>query len=164
LALTGGIREADLLFAQACLDAGATVQILLLEPTGPEIAGSMWGPDADRWAELLSVVAPRVTMLCHETELGPPMNPAQAMARHNRWLMNTAKLAAEAAKEPKFYGIVFTNEHPPPEDTDCPEYLTHAAFFIASIRSALAYQGKVATINPAVFLAREKGGKDDSVG
>jgi hypothetical protein len=63
--------------------------------------------------------------------------------------MNTARLAAEGVQGSRLYGIVLRNDnHAPPADIDDPEFLVHPDYFIAVIRSALGYQGKVEIIDP----------------
>jgi hypothetical protein len=163
LGLTGGIRMPDLLFAELCRKRGATVQILLLEPSPREISGGLWPVSPDDGAARFQTLAqdqkdqmdqkdqefPKVSILSHEEELGPPLNPQNAKSRHNRWLMNTARFAAERSKERKLLGIVLWNDNTVPEDTE-DAYYEHPAFFTTTIRRSLNYRGQVEIIRPSI--------------
>jgi hypothetical protein len=157
LGMTGGIRVPDLLFVELCRKRGATVRILLLEPSPGEISGGLWPPGPLDWATKFQTLAEdqMVSIWSHEEEIGTPLNLQDANSRHNRWLMNTARLTAEGAKERKFFGIVMSNDNKVPEDTDDASYYEHPAFFITTIRRSLNYSGRVEVIRPTMLGHRE---------
>ncbi len=149
LGIVSGIQEGDLLFAAGCRERGAAVRILLLEPSAQEIAGAMWPSEPDDWAERFQKLAhdPRVSIVRHREELGsPPLNPSQARCRHNRWVMHTARLAAEGEKDASFYGIVMVDDGEVTSDLNNASNPEHPAFFVAEIRQSLHYQGSVKMI------------------
>jgi len=150
LAIAPGIQEGDLLFAELCLQRGSSVRILLLEPSPQEISGALWPVMPDVWAEKFQKLAgdERVSIVRHAEELGPPpLNLSQAKSRHNRWVMHTARLAAEGAAHADFCGLVIMDENGAnnPEGAMNPE---NPAFFVAGIRQSLNYQGNVKVIRP----------------
>jgi hypothetical protein len=160
LALTGGIRMPEILFAELCRKRGATVQILLLEPSPGEISGGLWPLSPNDGAARFQKLAqdqmdekdqefPKVSILSHEQELGPPLNPQNAKSRHNRWLMNTARFAGERSKERRLLGIVLWNDNKVPEDTE-DAYYEHPAFFTTTIRRSLNYRGQVEILRPSI--------------
>ncbi len=92
-ALTQGAAGGDLLFAEACVQRGVRVQLLLPLPEPqfieqsilPSVDGEAW---RERYFALRSACAlpPRVM----PDELGPPPQDANPFERCNRWLLDTA--------------------------------------------------------------------------
>jgi hypothetical protein len=62
--------------------------------------------------------------------------------------MNAVRLAAEGAKERKFFAIVLWNDSKVPENTDGAGYHEHPTFFTTTIRRSLNYSGQVEVIRP----------------
>jgi hypothetical protein len=155
LAVVCGIQEGDLLFADLCCRRGADVHIFLLDPPPEALSGALWASQPDEWAERFRVLAnhDKVSIISHTNEIGqPPVNTLQAKCRHNRWVMHTARLAAEDKQTTEFYGIVVAGSgacDAKPMSADDAAYSDQPAFFIAEIRRALHYRGNVKVIRTA---------------
>jgi hypothetical protein len=103
---------------------------------------------------------PEVEVWYHKTELGEPFGTVSAQARHNRWILNTARMEAENSEkemrlqeETHLYGLVLCNsdhDRPEVEVTD-PE---SSSFFISEIRASKRFKGHVLTINPCVEASK----------
>jgi predicted Zn-dependent protease len=99
LAICGGARGADLLFGELCADRGAEVWLMIPLPE-PEfleesvrLAGSDW---EDRFYALRDRPAVR-TFFQPERLKAPPVGTS-IFARNNLWMLNTARVEVDAAK------------------------------------------------------------------
>jgi hypothetical protein len=151
LAICSASTECDIFFGQACRDRGATLRILLLEPTLPELAEEMRDPGFGEWTEkrasLLNTVSHDNQLWCHATELGSFLDASSVQDRHSRWILNTARIEAEYAKAQNaspLYGIALSAGTPSLESM---ERADDASFFVAEIRKSLWYQGVAKVID-----------------
>ena len=106
LGICGGTTESDVIFAEKCLELGASVRIMMREPIGSESSEPLW-PFASagwhgRFHRLLQPGARKETWIDTE-HLGNPIqgyggqNPRDvAVRRQNQWLISTAEMEAEA--------------------------------------------------------------------
>jgi hypothetical protein len=79
----------------------------------------------------------------HRAELGDPVEVAHVQGRHNRWMLNTARMEVEnATKKTRLYGLILSNGS---LDVTDPK---HPSFFIWEIRASNRYKGLVQTIDP----------------
>jgi hypothetical protein len=103
-------------------------------------------PVATRSASLVD--NPEIEVWYHKTELGDPVETASAQGRHNRWILNTARMEAEnSEEETRLYGLIlWDSDLSSIEGTD-PE---DSSFFISEIRASKRFKGHVLTINPCL--------------
>ena len=155
LAICTGSTEADVIFGEKCLARGAKVRLLILEPTPIQLAEDFSDRFAREWATRSSALVnhPATEVWYHREELGDPAEPAYAQGRHNRWVLNTARMEAEnSTEETRVYGLVMSDGS---VDVTNPE---HPSFFISEIRSSNRYKGRALTINPGVAAASGNAG------
>ena len=154
LAICTGSAQADVIFGEKCLARGAKVRLLILEPTPIQLAEDFSDHFAREWAARSSALIndPATEVWYHREELGDPAEPAYAQGRHNRWILNTARMEAEnSTEETRVYGLIMSDGS---VDVTNPE---HPSFFISEIRSSNRYKGRALTINPCVAAAPGKG-------
>ncbi len=93
LALTQGAAGGDLLFAEACLDRGVPLQLMLPLPEEAFIAQSILsGADGASWRDRFLALRARLhgSPRIADDELGPPPAGADLWARGNAWLLEAA--------------------------------------------------------------------------
>ena len=93
LAICGGARGADLLFAEACVARGAEVWMMLPLPEGEFLEQSVRLPSGD-WEKRFYTLRTdqRVkTFFQHERLKSPPKGES-VFARNNLWMLNTARV------------------------------------------------------------------------
>lgn len=139
--------ECDVCFGQQCRQRGAHLRVLVLEPTRTQLADEMREPACGDWT------AARSTLLSctndvwyHRDELGTAVDATSLTARHNRWLLDTARIEADhaSAQDSRLLGLVLSDRSLNVDDPEDP------SFFIAEIRSLIRYQGIVKVIDPLV--------------
>jgi tetratricopeptide (TPR) repeat protein len=144
LAMCTTSTECDLYFGQQCLQRGAHLRVLVLEPTRTQLADEMRDPACGDWT------AARSTLLScakdvwyHRDELGTAVDATSLTARHNRWLLDTARIEADhaTAQESRLLGLVLSDRSLNVDDPEDP------AFFVAEIRSLIRYKGIVKVID-----------------
>jgi tetratricopeptide (TPR) repeat protein len=96
LALCGGARGGDILFAEACLARGAHVRLLIALPDEEFLAESVRVPGTD-WEERYRALRERCEVWCQPERLGDPPPQMSPFARNNRWIIDTARTDADAA-------------------------------------------------------------------
>ncbi len=95
LAIGGGARGADLLFAELALELGADVRILLALPEPEFLARSVrLRGDAGRWEERFHQVLARAEVAVQSDRLGDPPAGLDVFARTNLWILDTARVEA----------------------------------------------------------------------
>jgi hypothetical protein len=145
LAICAGSTECDIVFGEECLDLGAYVRLLILEPTPLQLAEALADPDSTDWANRSSTLLDRVKEVWyHRSELGEPVDAASLLGRHNQWILNTAKMEAENAsvnEETRLYGLILSDGSLEIDDPEDP------SFFISEIRSSNRYKGRVKVID-----------------
>lgn len=147
LAICSGSTEGDVMFGEQCLDRKATVRLLILDPTPFQLVKPFSDPVSTEWATRSSFLLDKskIQVWYHRAELGDPVETASVQGRHNRWILNTARMEAEnSEEETRLYGLILWDSSL--EVTD-PE---HSSFFISEIRASNRYKGHVLTINPCL--------------
>ncbi len=147
LAICGGATEGDVIFGEKCLALGAKVRLLILEPTPAQLAQDFSDLFSSEWATRSSrLIDHKATEVWyHRDELGDPVELTYAPGRHNRWILNTARMEAENSTEvTRLYGLILSDGS---LDVSNPE---HPSFFISEIRLSNRYRGRVLTIDPQV--------------
>jgi hypothetical protein len=161
LAICEGVREGDIVFAEACRKRGAHLRLMLLEP--PEPRNGSWPFSPGRWTDRFHKLLqskPDVEVWRHFECLGPAFNEGNAqdqeslLFRHKNWMINTATMEAEPLGS-RLYGLILCNE----EDDDS-ENPAHPSYFIQRVSAFNDYQGQVETIRAATVPSR--GGKRPS--
>lgn len=153
LAICAVSTEGDVMFAEACLKHKAHVRLLVLEPSSDELVRSLASPDASSWTargrDLID--RPDTEVWYHRTELGEAVDVSALKARHNRWMINTARMEVEGAGRggagnagvaTSLFGLLLWQGE---NEADNP---VSPAFFVAEIRKGDRYRGRVETINP----------------
>ena len=144
LAMCAASTEFDMFFGQECLQRGAYLRVLVLEPTRSQLADEMMDPDFGDWTTARSTLVSRANEVWyHRDELGVAADTASLPGRHYRWILNTAKIEADNAsdRESRLRGLVLSDRSPKIDDPEDP------AFFITEIRSLIRYQGTVRVID-----------------
>lgn len=93
LGLTQGAAGGDLLFAEACVERGVPVQLLLPLPEAQFIERSLLPSEAgERWRARYVALKPRLGRAPRTADevLGPLPPGDDAFERGNRWLLDTA--------------------------------------------------------------------------
>ncbi|HWS89405.1 MAG TPA: tetratricopeptide repeat-containing protein [Pyrinomonadaceae bacterium] len=111
LAICGGARGADLIFAELCADRGAQVWLFLAKPEGDFLDESVRSPGTD-WADRFYALKARdsvKTFFQHERLRSPPKG-ASVFARNNLWMINTARVEADEPKN--LYAVLVWDEQP----------------------------------------------------
>ena len=133
------------MFAEKCLAREAKVRLLILDPTPLELARVFSNPFSSEWTERSSSLAdnPATEVWYHLTELGEPVDTAHLRGRHNRWILNTARMEAEnATQETRLYGLILSDGSLKVTDPEDP------SFFISEVRTSNRFKGRVTTIDP----------------
>jgi tetratricopeptide (TPR) repeat protein len=111
LAICGGARGADMLFAETCVDRGAEVWLMLPLPEGKFLDESVRLPTGD-WEQRFYKLKrhSRVkTFLQHERLKSAPAGES-AFTRNNLWMINTARV--EARDSADLHAILVWDETP----------------------------------------------------
>lgn len=87
--ICGGACGADILFAEACLERGARVLLLIPLPEDQFLARSVAFADAD-WEARYRALRARCETRFQHTALGPPAKGENAFERNNLWCLDTA--------------------------------------------------------------------------
>ena len=101
LALTQGSSGGDLLFAEACLDRGARLRLMLPGPEAEFIEESVRASqDGDQWVRRYDAVRAALDALPNELLDADGLAHGARFARCNRWLIDTG--LAEGAEHARF--------------------------------------------------------------
>jgi tetratricopeptide (TPR) repeat protein len=111
LAICGGARGADLIFAELCADRGAQVWLFLAMPEGDFLEESVRSPGTD-WAERFYALKARAAVKTFDQQerLKSPPKGASVFARNNLWMINTARVEADEPKN--LYAVLVWDEQP----------------------------------------------------
>lgn len=111
LAICGGARGADLLFAELCADRGAEVWLYLALPEGEFLEASVRLPNSD-WEERYFKLRDRegVKVFIQSDRLKSPPKGTSVFARNNLWMINTARVEANDPKN--LYAVLVWDEKP----------------------------------------------------
>jgi hypothetical protein len=153
MAMCTASTECGIYFGQRCLDRGAYVRVLVLEPTRTQLVEEMRDPDFGDWTAARSKLLTSANEVWYDREeLGIAVDGTSLRGRHSRWLLNTARIEADnaTATGSRLLGIVLSNRTFNIDDPD------DSAFFIAGIRSFVRYQSEVKPID-LTALAEQAG-------
>lgn len=111
LAICGGARGGDILFAELCADRGAEVWLLLALPEGEFLEKSVRLPGSD-WESRFFALRDRegVRVFLQGERLKAPPKGASVFARNNLWMLNTARVEADDPKN--LYAVMVWDEQP----------------------------------------------------
>ena len=138
LAVCGGARGADILFAEECARRGARVRLLLAEDLDTFLAHSV-RLEGSRWVERfhdLRALA-HVEIATQPERLGEPPVGVSVFERNNAWIINTARV--EATDSAQSYALLVWDEGASQSG------LGGAADFAARLSG---WGGPIAVINP----------------
>lgn len=111
LAICGGARGADILFAELCADRGAEVWLFVALPEARFLEQSVRLPNSD-WEQRYFDLRDRngVKVFFQDERLKAPAKGASVFARNNLWMINTARVEANDPKN--LYGVLVWDEKP----------------------------------------------------
>lgn len=111
LAICGGARGADILFAEECAERGAEVWLFLALAEGEFLEESVRLPDSD-WEARFFALRDRETVKTFQQfeRLKLPPKGTSVFARNNLWMINTARVEANDAKN--LYAVLVWDEKP----------------------------------------------------
>jgi hypothetical protein len=109
LAICGGARGGDILFAELCADRGAEVWLFLALPENEFLEESVRLADSD-WETRFFALREResVKIFQQADRLKSPPKGTSAFARNNLWMINTARVEADDPKN--IYGLMVWDE------------------------------------------------------
>lgn len=111
LAICGGARGGDILFAELCADRGAEVWLFLALPEDEFLDRSVRLPDSD-WETRFFDLRDRPTVKSFQQieRLKSPPKGTSVFARNNLWMINTARVEANDPKN--LYAVLVWDEQP----------------------------------------------------
>lgn len=111
LAICGGARGADILFAELCAERGAEVWLFLARPLADFLEDSVRLPDSD-WEQRFYDLRDRegVKIYSQPDRLKSPPKGANVYERNNLWMLNTARV--EADDPGRLYAVLVWDEKP----------------------------------------------------
>jgi hypothetical protein len=135
LALSGGARGADMLFAEECLQRGTPVRLLVALPDAEFVERSVRVPGTDYEARYRALRKHCETRFQHE-ELGPLPDGIDVFSRNNIWMIDAARALAEPQQ---IYALLVWDEKPTGDGAG------GTSDFVTRIRGA---GGHIVIINP----------------
>jgi tetratricopeptide (TPR) repeat protein len=111
LAICGGARGGDILFAELCADRGAEVWLFLALPENEFLEESVRLPDSD-WEQRFFALRDRedVKVSLQIARLKSPPKGTSVFSRNNLWMINTARVEANDPKD--LYAVLVWDEKP----------------------------------------------------
>ena len=111
LAICGGARGTDILFAELCADRGAEVWLFLALPEAEFLEASVRLADSN-WEDRFFALQKRagVNTFLQSERLESPPQPAQVFASNNLWMIDTASIEANDPKN--LYALLVWDEKP----------------------------------------------------
>jgi len=95
LAICGGARGADMLFAEPCAERGAEVWLFQALPDGEFLDASIRLPDSNWESRFFALRARESVKTFHQLDrLKAPAKGASVYSRNNLWMINTARVEA----------------------------------------------------------------------
>lgn len=138
LALSGGARGADMLFAEECLRRGARVRLLVALPDAEFIERSVHIQGADYEKRYRALRKRCETQFQHE-KLGPVPDGIDVFSRNNLWMIDAARALA---KPQRIYALLVWDQKPAGDGPG------GTSDFAVRIRAA---GGQVVIIDPAAL-------------
>ncbi len=116
LAICGGARGGDILFAELCAESGAEVWIFRALPEAEFLEASVRLPGGD-WEARYFALRDRegVKVFDQHDRLGSPPKGASVYARNNLWMLNTARVEADDPKN--LHALLVWDEQPTGDGT-----------------------------------------------
>jgi hypothetical protein len=115
LAICGGARGADVLFAELCLERKAHVQLSIPTSQPEFLASSVRLEDTD-WEQRHFALLRECEVIYQPERLGAAPSGTSVFARNNRWIINTALAEADAdpaaASDQRLYALLVWDEQP----------------------------------------------------
>lgn len=145
LAICSGSGAGDVMFAEACLRLGAHVRLLMVDQNPNDLVEVFCDSISTEWTtrSYALVDHPETEVWNHTEELGAPVKPADLDARNKRWILNTARMEAEATKKTLLYALVLWDGALRVDDPQDP------SFFIAEVRKVSPLRGGIVAIDPS---------------
>jgi tetratricopeptide (TPR) repeat protein len=111
LAVCGGARGADILFAELCAERGAEIWLFLALPEGEFLEASVRLPDSN-WEKRFFSLRDRegVKVYLQSERLKSPPKGNSVFSRNNLWMINTARVEANDPKN--LYALLVWDEKP----------------------------------------------------
>jgi hypothetical protein len=111
LAICGGARGADTIFAELCADRGAEVWLMLPLPDGQFLEESVRIPGSD-WEDRHFALRerPNVAVFRLGERLGEPPGDDSVFARNNLWMLDTARV--EAGEPARLHALLVWDREP----------------------------------------------------
>jgi tetratricopeptide (TPR) repeat protein len=109
LAICGGARGADILFAEECLRRGAHVRLLLAQEIGEFVRDSVELPGSD-WVKRFHTLREQAEVALQPERLGDAPKDVSIYARTNLWVINSARI--EASDSSDIYALLVWDEKP----------------------------------------------------
>ena len=111
LAICGGARGADMLFAELCTDLGAEVWLFLALSQAQFLEASVRLTNSD-WEERFFILTnhERVKVFLQSERIELPPKGASVFSRNNLWMINTARVEANDPKN--LYAMMVWDEKP----------------------------------------------------
>lgn len=106
--ICGGACGADILFAEACLERGAPVILLIALPEDKFLGRSVTFADAD-WEKRYRALRGRCETRFQHEALGPPANGENVFERNNLWCL---ELARSLAPPERIHALLVWDEKP----------------------------------------------------
>lgn len=97
LAICGGARGGDILFAEECQRRGAHVRLLFALPRDEFIAQSVRLPESD-WVQRFNKLTTSCEVAYQHERLGDPPQGLDVFSRCNLWIINTARVEFDPQK------------------------------------------------------------------
>lgn len=95
LAMCGGARGGDILFAELCQERGAHVRLLIPKDEGTFLMESVQLPNTSEWEDRFKALRKSCEIWFQPDRLGLPPEGTSAFERNNLWILNTARAEAK---------------------------------------------------------------------
>jgi hypothetical protein len=109
LAVCGGARGADILFAEESLRRGARVRLMIAKELDAFVESSVRLPASD-WSARFYALTEKSEVAIQPERLGQPPVNVSPYARNNRWIVNTARAEGESGK--RIHALIVWDQRP----------------------------------------------------
>src|SRR5262249_48443412 len=97
LAICGGARGADIIFAEECVRRGAHLRLLIPKGLDAVVESSVRLADSN-WSDRFYALCEKAEVAIQPERLGQPPVGVSPYARNNRWMVNTARAEGESSQ------------------------------------------------------------------